>query len=783
MSPKTKLTLASIILLYFLLIFRDYIFGPLLYIFSDVGSDSQTLFYPYMLEHLHQYSTSLFDSWSFIRGIGSNMMVNDIFDFTSWPIYFLNEKSIAHYIIYRQLIRILLACYFIYKTLELRGFSPYTIVIGTLLFAINGYLFISSGWYGHTKLIFEFCMLIYAIELFFKRGVWWPLPLVALLMFDIKMVFVIEFLIIYFVLRWSDGDTLLNDKKAWKNLSISGLKAGLLTIIICAPFLISTVLKLSNSPRVVGAQSYTDELSSRGLTYLESASHYGTILARLFSPDLLGDAAVYKGWYNYLEGPILYIGVFSLVFVIYSFFCISKRQKVAYGFVFLVWILILVFPFLRYAFYGFSGDYYKSGLDIFIPFSLLLLCCHGVERFFSTDRVSYHHLISGVVLLVLVFSIEPVFGVPVDKNLLPICVSFIAFYVGVLTFLPKLIDNKNILFYSCTILILAEGYYMANHSLKSREPLTKSSLSKRTYINDYTKDILPKINPQKNNFHRIEKTYGSRSLGYNDASAQGYFSTRSYNSHNHNNYVTFLSRYGLIDPNKESDSRWIVGLISFPLLQPFFSTKYTLSTPETDQFVNPSFATKIEKYQNINIYENNFYLPFGIPVFNMISYSAFDKVTGSEAKQLSIYDAALIDDNTIQKLKNKVPSKVSENIDYNILYNGKLKELSNQCLQMTSFKNQNIKGNIKTDKNSILVFSMPHDIGWDVFVDGFEEETIRVNDGLLGVYLPAGAHKIELKYKLPFWTFSWILSALGFVYLLFVLYKSRSAVINPSITS
>ena len=40
-----------------------------------------------------------------------------------------------------------------------------------------------------------------------------------------------------------------------------------------------------------------------------------SVLARLFSNDLLGAGSDYKGFSNYLEGPTLYIGLIVLIFV------------------------------------------------------------------------------------------------------------------------------------------------------------------------------------------------------------------------------------------------------------------------------------------------------------------------------------------------------------------------------------------------------------------------------------------------------------------------------------
>ncbi|MDO5403553.1 MAG: YfhO family protein, partial [Eubacteriales bacterium] len=58
----------------------------------------------------------------------------------------------------------------------------------------------------------------------------------------------------------------------------------------------------------------------------------------------------------------------------------------------------------------------------------------------------------------------------------------------------------------------------------------------------------------------------------------------------------------------------------------------------------------------------------------------------------------------------------------------------------------NIKGSITSVSDSALMFSIPYDAGWTVYVDGKKTNTYTIKDALLAVNVSAGTHQIELRY-------------------------------------
>lgn len=77
-------------------------------------------------------------------------------------------------------------------------------------------------------------------------------------------------------------------------------------------------------------------------------------------------------------------------------------------------------------------------------------------------------------------------------------------------------------------------------------------------------------------------------------------------------------------------------------------------------------------------------------------------------------------------------------------------ELSKNQLNITSFKDTNIKGNIIASKDKTVLFtSIPYDKGWSIYVDGKKSKKIKIYDAFLGTKLTEGKHNIEFKYYPP----------------------------------
>ena len=110
-------------------------------------------------------------------------------------------------------------------------------------------------------------------------------------------------------------------------------------------------MQLLESPRGSGDYSYATRLRNKPVFELSSAQEFGSVIHRLFSNNSLGVGNDFKGWQNTLESPMIYTGIWSLLLTPLLFQHLSKKEKWAYGIFLAFWLLPLIYPYFRRAFW------------------------------------------------------------------------------------------------------------------------------------------------------------------------------------------------------------------------------------------------------------------------------------------------------------------------------------------------------------------------------------------------------------------------------------------------
>ncbi|MCH5194466.1 MAG: YfhO family protein [Oscillospiraceae bacterium] len=102
---------------------------------------------------------------------------------------------------------------------------------------------------------------------------------------------------------------------------------------------------------------------------------------------------------------------------------------------------------------------------------------------------------------------------------------------------------------------------------------------------------------------------------------------------------------------------------------------------------------------------------------------------------------------TIREEKNEVLFK--ENYIYYLdqkMFEDAVDELSRQPLEITSFKEDHIKGTVTAEKDGILFTTLSWEPGWTIYVDGKRTAPVKLVDALIGVPVSEGTHTIEMKF-------------------------------------
>lgn len=110
-------------------------------------------------------------------------------------------------------------------------------------------------------------------------------------------------------------------------------------------------------------------------------------------------------------------------------------------------------------------------------------------------------------------------------------------------------------------------------------------------------------------------------------------------------------------------------------------------------------------------------------------------------------------------------------------------KLKTEQLDIETFEDTRIKGNVTALKDSVFYTSIPYDESWQIYVDGkrvsvAEMQECKLGNGLIGFYLTEGEHDIELKYVARGLTAGIIVSVstVAVLILLFIVFRKKKPI-------
>ncbi|MBK9103276.1 MAG: YfhO family protein [Saprospiraceae bacterium] len=333
---------------------------------------------------------------------------------------------------------------------------------------------------------------------------------------------------------------------------------------------------------------------------------------------------------------------------------------------------------------------------------------------------------------------------------------------------------SRLVFPALVSLVSIEALLFAWPAINDREPIEKTDISNKQYHFDDSMEAARQIKASdKELFYRVDKVYGSIKTGYNDGMVQGFFGTKTYQSHNHKAYVEFLDKAGIIDGTKEQNTRWLVGLSATNMLHGLFSIKYLMSNEASQEKVDPAIYTPIDTIGKTVISRNNYYIPFGIPIEQYLTEQDYDQLSVSQRRR-SFYFSVVAPDNAAWKNKLKPLPPVLENTFFGTETRDRTHYLADAAMKMDYFSHNLIKGHIELQNNAMIFFSLPYDIGWKAKVDGVEKDLELIDFGFTGLLIEPGRHAIELWYEPPLSKYGW-LGVLGALLCVGVLIRFRKS--------
>ena len=765
-------------------VFKDYLLLNKTYLFKDIGSDTVNFYYPNLI-HVSEYLRDHgIPTWSFQQGMGQNIFGLSFNEPFNWILYALGKDILPYGIAYVELLKIFLVGIFFYKFLRLHKVLEYVAIIGALYLAFSGLMVLGGGWYVFSTEGVHFTMLLFAIELYYRKGSWLLLSgLIGVIgLFQPFNLFLAGLLVLFYsIFRTWYFKT--DDIKGYfshmlKILTVSIL-GGLTTVFVSYSHLVQAL----NSPRVGGESSFFAKLSSKGVFFIEGLQHNVTVITRFFSNDLLGTGMQFKGWYNYLEAPIFYCGILTLLLFTHALSHTTKAKKRVLITALALIFVPIIFPFFRYAFWLFAGDYYRV-FSFFVALGLVLFAVKSLQSIFSGKEINKVVLFSTLcALLFLLYNPYLPDNIVLEKG----PQNFIAFSLVVYTLLILNINRSGLKVFFQTLLIFMTVFelsYLSSITVNNRDVIAGTELSQKKGYNDYTVESLDYINGITSDFYRLQKDFNSGLAvhqSYNDAKAFGYKGTPSYHSFNQKSYIEFLTKMEVIDPTNENQTRWSPGVISRPLLQCLMSVKYKISKFDNAQKVGYGYK-QIANFGDAFIYSNAFSVPLGVCYKK---YTTEEKLVELEPilRDITLLKAVSVDDvNEVSSLEEIDVNSYTKNYNLNDL--GKdIEELKTDTLSITSFVDNHIIGNVTLKESKMMFLSIPYDPSWMAIVNGEEKKISKVNVGFVGLMLNEGNNNVELKFTPPMFLPLLVISIISILLCCFFYWKNKARWSNESVNT
>lgn len=750
-------------------VFWDYFTFKYVYFFKDIGSDEINGTLPVIKTIIRNVQEgNLSSHWSFYMGMGKSFggpIPPDPYGFTVFLFqtlfthlfgesFYIEGRMLSTFFFY--FLPIALFAYGYFRSIRLQKYSS---IIGAVAITFSGYMVMGSGW-GHNFVVLFGIMLLYAYEQYYQYKRWVFMPFVVMYIsgnaFYLYMFTL--FLLLYGIFR------MVLDGKSVKEIAITKLTLaglGVIGFIGNLAKIIPSYISLFSSPRVSGSVASVGKGASE-VAVIENFPEWITVIYRTLSTDLLGTGSMYKGWYNYLEAPAFYVGIFSLLLIpqLYSF--LNKRQRIAWGVFLGFWLLSAFVPTIRYAIHAFVGNYYKGAYDFILSFALLLPAMFALDKIATQKRINVPVLIaSAVVLLFLV-------NFPLDRAVKKVVQLDVKLWVNLLIlsytsilFLLKFKQFPKAVFLLLLGVVVMESIAFSSFSVKKRKAYrTRAFKVSAGGYNDSTVDAVKYVNQNDSTqFFRAEKDFSSGTSEHgslNDAMVQGYYGTASYSSFNQGNYIRFLQEASVISFTEETQTRWSLGVRNRPLLQSLCGVKYFFTKNDNSNFLNLGYE-KMHKTGDVNILRNRFALPLSFCYDSIVPISEFRKLSPLQKDLMFLRAMVVEDENTELKQPSKTANDTITNFGFPY-YNQFVAARRQHTLAIRSFKQDEIDGDIELPNSQLLFFSIPFQAGWKAYIDQNEVEIFKANAGFIGIKVPEGKHTVKVRFRPPYYTIATFIS-------------------------
>ncbi len=743
--------LLGLILATALVVFLDYIFGPRLFAFYDIGSDTAQQYLTHYMTIVRKLREGDLTLWDANNGFGVNMNMLNMTNPALVLLYLLGfifgETAVPYLIVYIYILEIAAAgvgCYLFLSVFPLREKAK---LPAAYMYAFSGFMMV---WGQHYQFAVVPVLLIFEmlfIELAIRDPKRWPhLTLMSCLvvvnsMYIAYMILLFTglYVVIRFLTRKLTGFIpYVRDvfRLAWP-MGL-GVGLGMFTLLPAVSAILSVSSRLQSD----------DGLLTRLFKYAYGGDYYRALIARFFSSTARGISA-YSGQGNFYEDSNLFFSTLFIFLIVQYVFLIpgmnmNRKNKILQYAVLAASVLILLTPTPGIIMNGFTAPFCRY-MFVYTPY-FAMIAAFTLNEIFARRRAS---LIALIIALAAVWRMYLVYSLP-DTIANPRYVSVLHFFGGtamaVLLFLfgfRKTRQYRRLIYWGLVALLVMNCAVDSLGTTADRDTLFKGGTYMREISDPDTLEALAFIRENDAEYFRTEKTYGA-SVAM-DGMMMGYHPVSTYNS-TQNAFIQFYVRDYWNDLLFADVNHHIYTLgISNRGQSDLVGVKYILArTAEAD--INGT--EPLWTFGNVTVYRCT-------EVRNIASF--YGEETAMAAWELE-------PDGSTNKISVRYEDR-DRNASISIQDTG---------------KDDTVTGTVSAPEDGVLFIAIPYEVGWKAWVDDVLAERWKACEGFTALKIPAGEHSIRMHYVVPGLKKGLMLSAFSAVlFVLFLLIGKKCGETEP----
>lgn len=733
-------------------VYWDFLTGAKVLLYKDIGSDSINIFYPTYKQFAliwERYGGTT--GYSLNSTMGSQVSFSP-FDIFAWIIALGGASNVASSVVYAEVLKILVSVGLGYFFFRYQHISNLSSSIGALCLGFSGFLILtSSGWYVQSSEAAYFALAIWAIEYALQRKwmfyVITPLAIAAVV--QTSGYFAIY--VIATIIAYTGFKTILAFTRR-ESVTSGPIAITLILVALVASYqsVMSTIDLIQNSGRAESirqtkAVSVYGTNMDVGMFELAPNLDYTNIILRAYNNNLMGTGNGFKGMMNYLEAPLLYYGLVMLFFAPFLFVGQTTRMRWAYGTLGGLALVMLVFPWFRFAFWNFQLDYYRE-FTMLLGFVFLYLSVLGFEQFKNATNRGYKlvaPIVSAVVLLLPSVASNP--DIPVDTATRT---AVTALVIGLSFSTIAYAFTRNDLFLAGVLAVtMVDLSINANTTVNKRDLLSTSDMEQGLLYGGPSQNAIDWLNSREQSLFRVVKFASAGPTihtSLNDAMVQDFNGIVGYSSFHNKYFLRAMEAFGCRDPKNPSEAKWVVKAIARPYLASALGVKYFLANDKPMDF-NDEYFPPIKQVDNVFIHESKVALPLLVAYDSYITEDEYRTQTNGR-NDFMLYKAAIIDLAT---------SSVGQITHYNLVADSlravgpddfaRAAEERKGLMTVQAKTMQNgITANVDLKRDALVVINIPYDDKMKVTVDGQPAKTVVANFGFIGLPLSKGRYRVAI---------------------------------------